>query len=95
VVVTFDNGDPLTPVAGLFDPGMATRGVARLNDTVKMSPGFQAWTGLVKAALTALGADPALAAIVNPTVITALQAVTAATDPIGLINSASGDIAIP
>ena len=95
VVVTFDNGDPLTPVAGLFDPGMATRGVARLNDTVKHSPGFQTWTSLVKAALTALGADPALAAIVNPTVITALQAVTAATDPIGLISSASGDIAIP
>lgn len=95
VVVTFDNGDPLTPVAGLFDPGMATRGVARLNDTVKMSPAFQTWTGLVKAALAALGADPALAAIVNPAVITALQAVIAATNPIGLIDSASGDIAIP
>lgn len=36
VVVNFDNGDPLTPVAGLFDPGMATRGVARIDDQVDM-----------------------------------------------------------
>lgn len=83
VVVTFDNGDPLTPVAGLFDPGMATRGVARLNDEVDMgylivTPGP---SGVASVTWAPPGAPP-----VGPGTATPMT---------GKIKTASGDIAIP
>lgn len=83
VVVSFDNGDPLTPVAGLFDPGMATRGVARLNDEVDMgylvvTPGP---SGVASVTWAPPGAPP-----IGPGTATPMT---------GKVKTASGDIAIP
>ena len=54
VDVTFDNADPLAPVAHLFDPGQAQLGAARKTDPVAPNTLFTTWINQVQAAINAL-----------------------------------------
>lgn len=81
-VVHFDNGQPSNPVADLFDHGLATRGVARNDDTVKPNTLFLAWISNVQTLLSALGAP-----VVPPW--------PAAPTDFGTISSASGKVFLP
>lgn len=54
--VHFANGNPATPIADLFEPGAASRGIARNNDAVTPNTTFQAWISAVQTALSTLGA---------------------------------------
>ena len=53
--VHFANGNPATLIADLFEPGSASRGAARKDDTVKPNTTFQAWISAVQTALSTLG----------------------------------------
>lgn len=76
VTIFYEGGDPRKPRAAGYETGNATRGVARLNDTVKQSSGFTTWASAITTAVNAL----AKTAIVPPV------------DPIGSISSASTDL---
>ena len=54
--VHFENGKPESPVADLFEPGPATKGVARLNDPVAPNAAFATWINQVQAAINAISA---------------------------------------
>jgi len=54
VDVTFDNADPLAPVAHLFDPGSAQLGAARETDPVDPTALFTTWIQQVQVALNAI-----------------------------------------
>ena len=54
--VHFANGNPATPIADLFEPGAASRGIARNNDAVTPNTTFQEWISAVQTALSTLGA---------------------------------------
>ncbi len=85
VVVSFDNGDPTAPVAGLFDPGMATRGIARVDDLVDM--GYLAVTPGMSGVSSVTWLPPGTTPLPVPPVIV--------TPMTGKIKTASESIAIP
>ena len=54
VDVTFDNADPLAPVAHLFDPGSAQLGAARETDPVDPTALFTTWIQQVQVAVNGI-----------------------------------------